>query len=163
MIKLLNDQITHENVNEMKYRAVQGYFEDCNLHGFAKYFETQAHGEHTHREKIINYMNDKNAHITFQSVSPYTEKFADVREIANFYYATEIGTTKKLYAIVKAAQDEVDIGTVAWLYRSDGLILEQIEEEASALDFKSQINRIYGPDNQLNGLGLETLNQAYLG
>ena len=133
IIKMLCDQITHENNNEMKYRAVQAYFEDLQLHGFSKYFETQALSEYGHRNHIINYMNDKNAHITYETVQPYTQPFKTDKDIVDFYYATEIGTTQKLYAIVKQAESEGDFGTVDWLYHApitDGgasLILEQIE------------------------------------
>jgi len=157
---MLNAQINHEQTNDFKYKNVQAYFEDRNLNGFAKYFKDQAEGEHTHREKIIEYMSDKNAKINI-SIDAFTStEFQDVPTILDFYYNTEIGTTQKLYAIVKQAKAEGDEGTVQWLYSF--LISEQVEEEKSALDLKAEILDGWGENEQLNGIHLRNIDRRLL-
>lgn len=154
MVGMLNAQIAHEMHNETKYRSVVTYFEDLNLHGWSKFFAAQAAGEYDHRQKIIDYLHEKNAHPVYLPVPQVDLFFPDLKALADFYYNTEISTTKLLYQIASAAQSEGDFGTSEWIR---DLILEQIEEEGIALDIKAKIDRITGPDYQLLGLALEEL------
>lgn len=153
---MLCEQVTHEATNEVKYRAIETYFELLQLHGFSGLFAKQAKGEHEHRQKIIDYLNLKNAKIDYSPV-PSPDVVSSAKDAVDKFYAIEIETTKKLYAICKSAQDEGDMSTVSWLY--DHLIPEQNEEEALALDLKAQVLRIAGEDGQLYGVGLELLDE----
>lgn len=152
--KMLCEQITHEARNESRYRVMESYFEAMQLHGFSGLFAKQSEGEFDHRADIIKYLNLKNAKIDYDII-PAPEPISSVKDAVDRFYTVEIETTKKLYAIVKSAQEEGDFGTVAWLY--DNLIPEQNEEEALALDVKAQILRISGEDGQVYGVGLELL------
>lgn len=131
MLGLLNAQIAHEMLNETKYRSVTTYFEDLNLHGWSAFFKAQAEGEYSHRQKLIDYVHDKNGHVTYLPVPQIDLSFPDLLALVDFYYSTEIGTTQMLYRIAQMAQAEGDFGTYEWLR---DLILEQIEEEGLALD-----------------------------
>jgi len=155
ILDMLNQQITHEHTNEAKYRNVQAYFSNLNLNGFAAYFAKQAEGEYEHYKTIQEYLDDKNAPYQINSDQYVFQEFTDEKEIVNFYYDTEIGTTQMLYAIVKQARAEGDEGTIQWLYRENndnqvGLIAEQVEEEKSALDLKSLVMDGLGDNDQLN-------------
>lgn len=154
--KMLCEQVTHEARNEARYRVMESYFEAMQLHGFSGLFAEQAKGEFDHRADIIKYLNLKNAKIDYE-VIPVPEAVSSVKDAVDKFYAVEIETTKKLYAIAKVAQEEGDLGTVAWLYGF--LIPEQNEEEALALDVKAQILRISGEDGQVYGVGLELLDK----
>jgi ferritin len=154
MVGALNAQIQHEMHNETKYRSVVTYFEDQNLRGWAKFFAAQAAGEYSHRQSIIDYLHEKNAHPVYLPVPQVDLFFPDLKALADFYYNTEVSTTKLLYQIAGQAQSEGDFGTFHWLR---DLILEQNEEEAIALDLMEKIKRISGPDYQMLGLALEEL------
>lgn len=155
IIAMLNKQIAHEAVNETKYRSVTTWFEDQNLHGWSEFFKVQAEGEYGHRQRIIDYMHDKNAHITYLPVPQVDLSFPDLQSLGDFYYTTEIGTTQLLYRILEAAQSEGDWSTFQWIQTY--LIPEQVEEEGLALDVISKIKRFAGPDSQITGLALEEL------
>ncbi|MDP4147361.1 MAG: ferritin-like domain-containing protein [Bacillota bacterium] len=156
VLKLLNEQISHEFNNQTIYRNVQAYFSNLNLNGWAAYFGQQAEGEYDHYKHIIAYLDDKNAPYEI-NVLPYENyKFGDVKEILKKYYDTEILTTTKLYAIAEQSKVDNDHGTVDWLYTSlvsEGglsLIAEQIEEERSALDLQAEVLDGLGDNEQLN-------------
>lgn len=155
MVAMLNKQIAHEMANETKYRSVVTWFEDQNLHGWAGFFKKQAQGEYDHRLKVIDYVHEKNAHVTYLPVPQVDLSFADLHELVNFYYMTEISTTQMLYRIAETALAEGDFSTFQWV--NSFLIPEQVEEEGLALDLQNKVNRITGPDGQLLGLALEEL------
>lgn len=160
IIDLLNMQIAAEQFNEVKYRVIQCNFADQNLDGLAAYFDKQATDEYGHKSRIIEYMVDKNAHFTMQTVPSFTLPSTNVLDIATFYYDNEVGGTKKLYAIADAALKEGDHGTLQWLYTF--LIPEQVEEEDSALTLIERVKRTCnGTDAQLNALGLQQLDTIY--
>jgi ferritin len=161
MVAMLNKQVAHEMTNETKYRSVVTWFEDQNLHGWSGFFKKQADGEYEHRGKIIDYMHDKNAHVTYLPVPQVDLAFGDLHELVNFYYMTEIGTTQLLYRIAEAALAEGDFSTFQWI--NSFLIPEQVEEEGLALDMQSRIARITGPDGQILGLALEELDDELAG
>ncbi|MGH4049850.1 MAG: ferritin-like domain-containing protein [Clostridium sp.] len=162
---LLNQQISHELNNHNIYRNMQGYFSDLDLDGWASFFGVQAEGEYDHYKHIISYLDDKNAKYEI-NVSAYDNyQFKDIKEILEKYYATEIVTTKKLYAVLEQAKADNDHGTIGWLYTipvSEGglsLIHEQIEEEDSALCLQSEFMQGFGKDDQLNQQWIRTVNE----
>ena len=161
MVAILNKQVAHEMANETKYRSVVTWFEDQNLHGWSSFFKKQADGEYEHRGKIIDYMHDKNAHVTYLPVPMVDLEFVDLTELGQFYYATEIFTTQMLYRIADSAIAEGDYSTFQWV--NSFLIPEQVEEEGLALDLQSRIARITGPDGQILGLALEELDDELAG
>lgn len=141
---LLNKQLVHEGKNHLKYMAIASYFSKCNLVGFEKLFKEQAKGEREHYDKIYDYLSDKNASISIDtiagaSVGDSTDCLSMSKSIAKQFYDIEIGTTKALYDIYNAAESENDYGTCQFLYSF--LIPEQIEEEALALNIKAEIDR----------------------
>ena len=164
-LNLLNQQISHEFNNETIYRNIQAYFSNLDLKGWSSFFGLQAEGEYSHYTHVINYLDDKNAPYEI-NVLPYTNyQFKDVQEILKKYYATEIITTTKLYAIAEQAKVDNDHGTIGWLYTtpiSEGglsLIDEQIEEEDSALTLQSEFMQGFGSSDQLNQQWIRTINE----
>ncbi|MBU3110147.1 ferritin-like domain-containing protein [Clostridium lacusfryxellense] len=162
---LLNKQISHELNNHNIYRNIQAYFSDLDLDGWASFFGVQAEGEYDHYKHIISYLDEKNAKYEI-NVSAYDNyQFKDIKEILEKYYATEILTTKKIYAVLEQAKADNDQGTIGWLYTmpvSEGglsLIHEQIEEEDSALCLQSEFMQGIGKDDQLNQQWIRTVNE----
>lgn len=165
ILRLLNEQISHEFNNQTIYRNIQAYFSDLDLDGWASFFGLQAEGEYSHYNHIISYLDFKNVPYEI-NVLPYTNyKFKDIKEILKKYYATEIATTTKLYDILGQAKTDNDQGTIGWLYTvpvsEDGLSLiqEQIEEEDSALDLQAEFLQGFGKDDQLNQQWIRTVNE----
>lgn len=161
--QLLNEQLAHELHNNLLYMNVASFFSKLNMNGFVKFFLQQASGEVDHRNKIWNYMDDKNAEIQINQPSFSNIKFdvANIKDLFKIYYDTEIGTTKKLYTILSTAMIEGDYGTEQWLLKpvqtdgegntiDFGLITEQIEEENTALNLMSEVLDGLGNNEQLN-------------
>lgn len=165
ILNLLNQQISHELNNQTIYRNAQAYFSNLDLDGWASFFGLQAEGEYSHYKHIISYLDDKNAPYEINVLSYTNRQFKDVKEILDSYYATEIITTKKLYAIAEQAKLEKDHSTIVWLYTipvAEGglsLIHEQIEEEDSALSLQSEFMQGFGDNEQLNQQWIRTVNE----
>lgn len=164
-LNLLNQQISHEFNNHTIYRNIQAYFSNLDLDGWAKFFEVQAEGEYDHYTHIISYLDDKDAAYEI-NVLPYTNyQFKDIKEILEKYYATELLTTKMLYAIAEQARVDKDQGTIGWLHTSPvsegglSLIQEQVEEEDSALNLQSEFMQGFGKSDQLNQQWIRIVNE----
>ena len=164
-LNLLNQQISHEFNNQTIYRNMQAYFSDLDLDGWASFFALQAEGEYSHYTHIISYLDRKNAPYEINVLHYTNHKFKDIQEILNMYYATEMVTTKMLYAIAEQAKVENDHGTIGWLYTSPiaegglSLIDEQIEEENSALNLQSEYLQGFGENDQLNQQWMRIVNE----
>ena len=143
MTDLLNKQLAKEQENHFKYMAMASLSSKHNLVGFEKFFKSQAQGEREHYDKIYDYLSDKNANIKILSVNGTTytgsDCLKDMKALADKFYEIEISTTKAFYDIYAEAQDEGDFGTAQFLFRY--LIEEQVEEEALALNIKSEVGR----------------------
>ena len=129
MLSLLSSQYAHEASNALKYAALQSWADMRGLDGTASFFEKQSKGETDHANKVLAYIQARNEQLQVCPIDwniaipgSYQGAFASALEI-------ERATTDKLYALKEQAEAERDLASCAWLMQSDGLILEQVEEE----------------------------------
>ena len=130
---MLNEQFRHERRNELIYTQFRAWAEFKGFLGVAKLFENQANGEHDHGEMVFKYLMDKNDLINIEPFH-YDEAApaftgSSIYELMQKTLEVEYGTTAALDAIYKAAHDEGDYQTVAFILP---MIKEQTEEESLA-------------------------------
>lgn len=135
MKELLLAQLQHEYRNALIYSYMASQCEYEGLTGCAKFFRKQACDEQAHANKVRDFIELRNEIAFVQSVTipkmddGFTACFANSLEL-------ERGTTEKLTALAKEAQDELDYMTFSFAV---DLINEQAEEENL---FQTIIDRI---------------------
>jgi len=138
VITALNAQITHEFENQHKYIAMANYCDSVFMMNIKAFFLSQAEGEKAHAEKIISYMNDAGAEISYGPIQVIAMP-KDFNELADLFLSTEVGTTQKLNGCFSAARADNDFMTESFL---QWFMLEQIEEMNIARDFATKIMNI---------------------
>lgn len=137
----LNEQITHEITNSLKYKILASYYEDLRLSNIAKKFKGQAEEEFGHFTKIINYLNDRlgGKYIPVEITTPQIQ-FNSPQETAQFYLDTELGTTESLESIYELIQDEKSYIDVPFILE---MLSIQVTEEIEADEFKSKLAQVH--------------------
>lgn len=126
ILKLLNEQITHELRNRNIYLAMRGWFNTKSLAGFTKFMDKQADGEREHADKFMSYVQDHKDLVEIGDVTAPKSTFKNALEALEAALTTEKDTTAKIKALYQAATKENDFATQAML---DWFVTEQVEEE----------------------------------
>lgn len=139
IIALLNEQIANEQFAAQLYLSMSAWFADKDLDGIANYFRVQSKEELFHADKIFDYLNDIGGRIILSEIPKPPYEFASEEDIFLKALEHERLVTKSIFRIVKAANDESDFATTAFL---QWFINEQVEEEASASQYVSKIKMV---------------------
>ena len=128
---LINEQIAHEQYAAQYYLAMSAWFQVNDLDGIANYFRVQSKEELTHADKMFDYLANVNAEaIQIKAIpQPPHERALEHEKLV----------TQCIFNIVKAANEENDYSTVAFL---QWFINEQVEEESNASLFLAKMKRV---------------------
>lgn len=139
--KMLVNQLQHEMYNHNLYMSFSNFYGVKGYSVLEEYYRLRAEEEYLHHRWIKDYLNENDVEYKYPNVPEISEQFEDMVTPFELTVDKEIETTELIYAMVKAAMDEGDWGTFAWLNGNDPekgmLVLEQIEEESisrTALD-----------------------------
>jgi ferritin len=122
----LDDQINNEFYAAYLYLSMSGYFQGRNLTGFAHWMRLQRQEEIMHGMKIFDFVYDRNGEVDLQTLKKPPSKFDS--KINDLY---ELSVEEKDYPVQALLQ---------WF------IIEQVEEEASALQIVERL-RMIGDDS----------------
>ena len=128
LIFMLRDQVAHEIGNKLQYLIVKSWAETQGLNNIAKYFGTQAEGEESHADILMNLLKDANSPLVIPTIEARQSEFADAEAVIRVYSETESDTTDRLEAISRVSDTEYNIGVQSVMQT---LLLEQTEEEGS--------------------------------
>mgnify|MGYP003617349168 FL=1 len=136
---LINDQIAKEQYAAQYYLSMSAWFYPQDLDGIANYFRVQSKEELMHADKMFDYLNDVGGEISLGEIAkpPYT--FDNAQDVFEKALEHEKLVTKSIFNIVKAANEESDFATIAFL---QWFITEQVEEEASASQYVAKIKMV---------------------
>lgn len=130
VLALLTKQYYHELANSIRYEMRSAWADYRGLDGTAEFFAKEAEGERGHAAKVLAYIKDRNQALAAGVVDTGENadylSFNQLFETANEF---ELLTTAMLEAIHAEAELAGDTLTCQWLYDSDGLLKEQVEEE----------------------------------
>lgn len=135
---LLNKQVAHELTNYQIYMKIYNILSVAGYTNMASYFKKQGVDESGHQQIVLDYCTDRNEIVSFEQINT-PEVPMQVTAIADLYLATEISTTnalKDLYRLCLAKMDFLSAEKIRQM------LTEQIEEEASALDFRDKVKNI---------------------
>ena len=127
ILLMLNEQWRHEQGNSFRYFQRQNWAEFKGYIGSAAYYKQEAEGERGHADKILNYINDRNALATLQPLAwDEPNNWNDLIDLFSTALEIERDTTARLTAIYQSAFVEGDIMTVNFMAE---MIDEQRGEE----------------------------------
>ena len=141
---MLSKQITLEFSAHIQYLAIAHYFESMSLDRLADFFYTQAEEEKIHGLKIVHFLGEAGAAITFEGLPAPKQGFASPEEAAEKFFEQEKANTDSFYAMQNVADEEKDYiarNFLVWF------INEQLEELATATKLLDMV-RMSG-DNML--------------
>jgi ferritin len=128
MAKALNDQIHAEFQSSYVYRAMQAFFVQANLDGFAHWMHLQAEEEAGHGERLFNYVHDRGGKVILAGLDAPKTNWSTPLQVMENALAHEKKVSEMIYDLVKVAKEENDYATQTYL---NWFVTEQIEEEAS--------------------------------
>lgn len=152
ILNLLCRQYAHETANSLFYTALQSWADMRGLDGTASFFHDQANGERAHADMVLDYIHDRNEQLRIDPIDTsavtapgtYIGLFVSAQE-------RERATSEAIAEIRGQAQVERDMMTCAWLDGPGGLVLEQLEEEATISSILDRINARSGNVDLVSG------------
>jgi len=144
----LSLQYAHEIANSLKYRYRQSWAEFRGLTGCAKYFAKEADGEVGHANMVARYLFDRNEELKLRYIPNDEAPITDFVDLFKTSQAVELATTDLIKGLLAMARAEGDFQTEQWLFKPDGLLAIQTEEE-------NEIQTILDRIEQYTIMGLE--------
>ncbi|MEZ0536297.1 ferritin [Caldicellulosiruptoraceae bacterium PP1] len=126
IIDLLNEQLNKEIFSAYFYTAMEAYFADVNLLGFAHFFMVQTKEELDHARLIFDYINKVGGRVILKPLSQPKNEFNSPTEVFDLALKHEQFITQSIHEIAQVAIDEKDYTTNTFL---QWFINEQAEEE----------------------------------
>jgi len=157
MIEALSKQYHHEVANSLRYYQRAIFADVSGLTGIAKFFKSQAEDERGHADKIMAYAIDRNVILTlsgFHFGDPDINPGTSIVTAFETAKQVELETSAMLEDILALARSENDYMTEQWLLDKDGLIREQIEEEALYQTILDRVDRMIGSASLVHDLDI---------
>jgi len=135
----LNDQINNEFYAAYLYLSMSGYFKQNNLAGFAHSKRIQREEEIAHGMKIFDFVCDRDGRAELGALGQPPNRFESPLDVMEQALEHERAVTAKINDLYELAVKEKDYPCQALL---QWFIIEQVEEEASALQIVEQLRMI---------------------
>lgn len=126
----LNDQINKELYSAYLYLSMSAYFESISMPGSAKWMRVQHDEEHTHANKIFDYVNDRGGRVVLKAIDAPQVEFKSPLAAWEMVLEHERKVTASIHKLYELALAEKDYATQAML---KWFIDEQVEEEKNAM------------------------------
>ena len=164
MEEQLNEQINAEIYSGYLYYAMEAYFEDEDLTGFASWMHIQAQEELLHAQKFFDFINERGGRVELDAIEKPKKVWNSPLEAFQDAYEHETKVTDRINKLYDLALKENDHATASFL---NWFIDEQVEEEASADEIVNKLKRIgdsghgiFMLDNELGSRTLDTAEYA---
>lgn len=124
--QLLNEQMRNEFYSAYLYLAMQTWFEERSLTGFANWYDVQVKEERDHALKIRTYLLKVNGTPELLAIEQPDQNFSGIEDVLHRTLAHEQMISSKINNLMDCAQAERDYKTIQFL---QWYVLEQVEEE----------------------------------
>jgi ferritin len=128
MVKALNEQVNAELYSAYLYLAMEAYFRDKNLVGFANWMRVQIQEEMFHATKFYDFINQRNGRAEMDAIAKPPVDWPTPLAVFGASYTHEQSVTERINKLMDLAQNQKDHATVSFL---KWFIDEQVEEEAN--------------------------------
>ncbi|MCI0530611.1 MAG: ferritin [candidate division Zixibacteria bacterium] len=136
MQEALNKQINSELYSAYYYMAMQAYFLENNLDGFAHWMDLQRAEETGHALKLFQYVYDREGKVSLAGVVKPQSNFKSALDVMQKSLEHERVVTKMIHRLYELAGREKDHATAVFL---EWFVKEQVEEEKAALEIVQQM------------------------
>jgi ferritin len=151
----LNVHLTLEFRAAHEYLAMSIWLAEHDLPGFSKWMAKQSFDEHTHAQRIINHLVERDQKVRLPAISAPPADWPSAEALCAHVLENEQEVTasiNELYAMAEKAKDRPATIMLQWF------VTEQMEEEATA---RALLGRIRLAGN--TGLGLLMIDQELAG
>ncbi len=140
--ELINTQINKEFYSAYLYLHFSNYYTEQGLNGFANWYSIQAQEERDHAMLMIQYMQNNDAPVTFESIEKPKAELSSNMDPLKAGLEHECYVTSLINTIYEAAYSIKDFRTMQFL---DWFVKEQGEEETNAGDLIKKME-LFGSD-----------------
>jgi len=128
LISKLNEQIGSEFSASQHYLGIATYFAKQSLDNWADFFFRQAEEERLHGMKILKFLIDNDADVTFPAIKETHSNFADALSAVTSALKSEQKVSQQFVELAEIASHSNDYRGLQFL---QWFIEEQVEEEAT--------------------------------
>lgn len=154
----INAQIRNELQAHYNYLSMSVQFGRTAYTGFTKWFRIQAAEEYAHAMKLLDYLNDRDAHISLQGLDTPPEDFGDQPiDVFKASLTQEQGVTRQINDLYALAQQERDFTTLHFL---SWFLQEQVEEESTVTEVIDRLKLVGSDPSGLLQVDAEAGNRA---
>lgn len=121
-------QINKELYSAYLYLAMQSYFKDMNLDGFANWMSVQVQEELAHAMGMYNYVFERGGKVELMSIEKPAEDFSSPLDVFEKVLEHEKYVTSLINDLTEVAEEVKDRAAISLL---QWYIKEQVEEEAN--------------------------------
>lgn len=121
-------QINKELYSAYLYLAMQSYFKDMNLDGFANWMSVQVQEELAHAMGMYNYVFERGGKVELMSIEKPAEDFSSPLDVFEKVLEHEKYVTSLINDLTETAEEVKDRAAISLL---QWYIKEQVEEEAN--------------------------------
>lgn len=126
--KAMNDQLNAELYSSYLYLAMNAYFEEKGLEGFAHWMRLQAEEELMHGLKFYDHINEREGRVTLEAIATPDKEWDSPLHVFKAAYDHEMKVTKMIDKLMDLAIQESDHASQAFL---QWFVTEQVEELSS--------------------------------
>jgi len=144
LVDRLNAQVTLEFFSSNLYLQMAAWADSKGFPGASAFLAQHASEEYQHGRKLFTYIMEAGGLARIGATEAPKAEFAGLQEVFDLTLAHELGVTKKINSLVKAAMDESDFSTFQFL---QWYTAEQHEEEKTFRTIVDRI-RIIGADGK---------------
>ena len=127
LLKSLNEQLNYEFHSSFHYLAMESYFRELNLAGFARLMRNQHKEERLHALKIFDYLNERSCKVHLAQVEEPPSNWDSPLEAIEDAFQQEQRSSGMINDLVDLAVEKRDHATDLFL---KWFVQNQVEEEA---------------------------------
>ncbi len=157
--KAINLQINKELYSEYLYVAMQAWFANQNLDGFANWMMVQGKEEHDHAMKFFNYVIERGGSVELLAIEKPPKTFTKPLKAFQMALEHEQFITKSINQLMDLAIKESDHAAKSFL---QWYVDEQVEEEANADKIVHKLEMIKDNPQGLYMLDNELAQRVYV-
>jgi ferritin len=138
IVDALNGQVAEEFAAENQYIAIALYFDSETLPQLSNFFHAQAHEEHEHGMKLLQYITDAGGRPIVPATKEVKNHFESVEEAVELALNQELKVTELINNLVSLTVKENDYLTHEFL---QWFVTEQLEEVVTMSDLLNVVKR----------------------
>ncbi|NLE95490.1 MAG: ferritin [Dehalococcoidia bacterium] len=124
----LNLQINYELYSAYLYMAMENFFQEKGLAGFANWLKVQAQEELAHARIFYEFIYRKKGSVTLEAIAKPEASFSSALDVFKKALEHEKFVTSRIDLLMSIANEEKEFATVSFL---TWFVDEQVEEEES--------------------------------